>query len=215
MLGLMLCQASPFLSARGAARAVSQATGGAHLMRFGLEDSPCIPPRCGVIRRRFPFALTKVILMLGLLNPSEQSEQMTTSAPANRTPGASKQRANRPRLLVLDTSKYQRLFDAILGHDYELLATDQPGEAIMIATSENPDLILLSHSTETSDGIMVAREIRETASSIVPILIMLTKDLPTLRREATKAGCNGFLIKPVDPDKLKAQIEQWLNPQPE
>jgi CheY-like chemotaxis protein len=116
---------------------------------------------------------------------------------------------------VLDTTRYQRLFDAILGHDYELLATDQPGEAIMIASSENPDLILLSHSTETTDGIMVAREIRETASSIVPILMMLTTDLPTLRREAQKAGCNGFLIKPVDPDKLKSQIEQWLKTKPE
>ncbi|HVG18442.1 MAG TPA: response regulator [Blastocatellia bacterium] len=140
---------------------------------------------------------------------------MTTSASANGKSNTSKRRANRPRLLVLDTTRYQRLFDAILGHDYELLATDQPGEAIMIASSENPDLILLSHSTETTDGIMVAREIRETASSIVPILMMLTTDLPTLRREAQKAGCNGFLIKPVDPDKLKSQIEQWLKTKPE
>lgn len=140
---------------------------------------------------------------------------MTTSASVNESSGKSRHRANRPRLLVLETSKYQKLFDAILGQDYELLATDQPGEAIMIASMENPDLILLNHSAETSNGIMVAREIRETASSIVPILIMLTKDLPSLRREARLAGCNDFLIKPVDPDKLKSQIEQWLNAKPE
>jgi CheY-like chemotaxis protein len=118
-------------------------------------------------------------------------------------------------LLVLDTSRYQKLFDAILGQDYELLATDQPGEAILIASSENPDLILLSHSTETPDGIMVAKEIRESTSSMAPILIMLTADRPTLRREAQKAGCNGFLIKPVDPEKLKSQIKQWLSSKPE
>jgi two-component system, cell cycle response regulator DivK len=138
-----------------------------------------------------------------------------TSVSPNKTPNMTRQETNKPRLLVLDTSKYQMLFDAILGDDYELLATDQPGEAILIAASENPDLILLSHSNETPDGLMVAKEIRESTSSIAPILIMLTSDMPTVRREAQKAGCNGFLIKPVDPERLKSQIEQWLNTKPD
>ena len=140
---------------------------------------------------------------------------MTTSVQANKTSNMTRQETKKARLLVLDTSKYQKLFDAILGQDYELLSTDQPGEAVLIASSENPDLILLSHSTETPNGIMVAKEIRETTSSMAPILIMLTSDRPTIRREAQKAGCNGFLIKPVDPEKLKSQIEQYLNPKPE
>jgi CheY-like chemotaxis protein len=118
--------------------------------------------------------------------------------------------AKKPRLLVLDTSTYQKLFDAILGHDYELLATDKPGEAVLLASLENPDLILINHTAEKTDGITVAREIRETAASIAPILLMLTSDKPTIRREAQKAGCNGVLIKPFDPDKLKAQLDNWL-----
>ncbi|HST22917.1 MAG TPA: response regulator [Blastocatellia bacterium] len=132
---------------------------------------------------------------------------MTTENQAEKN-GSSK--SKKPRLLVLDTSKYQILFDAILGHDYELLATDKPGEAILIASSESPDLILLNHAAEKTDGITVAREIRETASSIAPILLMLTSDKPTLRREAQKAGCNDVLIKPFDPDKLKFQLGIWL-----
>ena len=132
---------------------------------------------------------------------------MTTENQAEKN-GSSK--SKKPRLLVLDTSKYQKLFDAILGHDYELLATDKPGEAILIASSENPDLILLNHAAEKTDGITVAREIRETAASIAPILLMLTSDKPTLRREAQKAGCNDVLIKPFDPDKLKFQLGIWL-----
>lgn len=132
---------------------------------------------------------------------------MTTENQAEKN-GRSK--SKKPRLLVLDTSNYQKLFDAILGHDYELLATDKPGEAILIASSESPDLILLNHAAEKTDGITVAREIRETASSIAPILLMLTSDKPTLRREAQKAGCNDVLIKPFDPDKLKFQLGIWL-----
>jgi len=132
---------------------------------------------------------------------------MTTENQAEKNGGL---KSKKPRLLVLDTTNYQKLFDAILGHDYELFATDKPGEAILIASSVSPDLILLNHTAEKTDGITVAREIRETASSIAPILLMLTSDKPTLRREAQKAGCNAVLIKPFDPDNLKFQLGIWL-----
>jgi CheY-like chemotaxis protein len=52
---------------------------------------------------------------------------------------------------------------------------------------------------------------RESSSFNLPILLMLTSDRPSLRREAEKAGCNGFLIKPITPDKLKTQISILLN----
>jgi CheY-like chemotaxis protein len=135
---------------------------------------------------------------------------MTSEKGTGENDGKGLDKAKKPRLLVLDTSTYQKLFDAILGHDYELLATDKPGEAILMASLENPDLILLNHTAEKTDGITVAREIRETSLSTAPILLMLTSDKPTLRREAQKAGCNDVLIKPLDPDKLKAQLDNWL-----
>ena len=119
-------------------------------------------------------------------------------------------KTKKPRVLVLDTATYQKLFDTILGDDYELLATDQPGEAILIASTENPELILLNHTIDKTDGISVAKEIRETALSVAPILLMLTSDKPTIRREAKMAGCDGLLIKPIDPDKLKSQLDGWL-----
>lgn len=122
------------------------------------------------------------------------------------------EKLKKPRVLVLDTNMYLKLFDAILGQDFELLATDEPGDAILIASTQSPDLILIGHTTGNTDGVTIAKEIRETASSTAPILLLLTSDKPTLRREARKAGCDGFLIKPLDPDKLKSQLDNWLNP---
>ncbi len=126
---------------------------------------------------------------------------------SNSTPVA---RPRRARLLVLDTVKYQRLFDALLGTEYELLVTDKPEEALLIASTKNPDLILLGHSDDVADGIEVARMIRATVAAPAPILLMLTADRPSLRREAEKAGCAGLLIKPVDRDRLKSRIEEHL-----
>ncbi|HEY7911953.1 MAG TPA: response regulator [Blastocatellia bacterium] len=119
-------------------------------------------------------------------------------------------RQERARLLVLDTVKYQKLFDALLGKDYELLVTDNPSEAVQLAASKRPDLILLSHCDDITNGIEASRLIRERVDSPPPILLMLTADKPSLRREAQKAGCAGFLIKPIDPDKLRSIIEESL-----
>jgi two-component system KDP operon response regulator KdpE len=111
---------------------------------------------------------------------------------------------------VLDTVKYQKLFDALLGRDYELFVTDSPDEALLIASSKGPDLILLGNCEEVTEGIEVARLIRERVDSPPPILLMLTADKPSLRVEAQKAGCAGFVIKPIDPEKLKSRIEEIL-----
>jgi CheY-like chemotaxis protein len=133
---------------------------------------------------------------------------MTSSQTGQNSVPVSRQ--ERARLLVLDTVKYQKLFDALLGKDYELLVTDSPDEAVRLACTKSPDLILLSHCNDVTDGIEAARQIRETAESPAPILLMLTADKPSLRREAQKAGCTGFLTKPIDPDKLKSRIEEFL-----
>ena len=74
----------------------------------------------------------------------------------------------RSRLLVLDTNKYQKLFDALLGHDYELLATDNAVEALLIASSQQPDLMLLSHSKETPDSILVGYNGGHALPSLLP-----------------------------------------------
>lgn len=138
---------------------------------------------------------------------------MTASPTPSNGPGADRL-ARKPRLLVLDTPKYQRLLDTLLGREYELLATDNVGEALLLASSTDPDLILLAHQIEQADALMIAREIRESLASAAPILLMLTTDRPTLRREAEKAGCDGFLMKPIDPGKLKSKIESLLKPGP-
>jgi CheY-like chemotaxis protein len=117
----------------------------------------------------------------------------------------------KPRLLVLDSRRYHMLFDAVLSGDYEVIATADPGEAIAMAATEGPDLVLVSSSADKSEGIKIVKAMRESATFKAPILLMLTTDRPTLRREAEKAGCNGFLIKPITPEKLRLQISSLLN----
>jgi CheY-like chemotaxis protein len=133
---------------------------------------------------------------------------MTSSQPPT---GNGDPRGRKRRLLVLDSHRYQKVFEALLGDDYELLATDKAGEAVVIAASRDPDVILLCSSTEGSDGVAVAKLIRQSTPSIAPILLILTSDRPSLRREAREAGCSGFLIKPIDPEKLRSQIAECLN----
>ena len=108
--------------------------------------------------------------MLGLLDLSERVK-VTTEGEIRGNGCMSPDKTKKPRVLVLDTATYQKLFDTILGDDYELLATDEPGEAILIASTESPELILLNHTINKTDGLSVAKEIRETVLSVAPMLL--------------------------------------------
>ena len=117
---------------------------------------------------------------------------------------------SRPKILILDSVRSRKLFETMLGDGYDLLYTDDPEDALNLVPQKKPDLVLLNHSLSSSDGLTVAKKIREGDSREVPILLLMNGDRPTLRKQAAKAGCDGCVSKPIDPRKLLEQIEGIL-----
>jgi CheY-like chemotaxis protein len=68
------------------------------------------------------------------------------------------------------------------------------------------DLVLMDVQMPILDGLEAARQIRtqeaERARQRVPILALTANTLAEDREACLAAGMDGFLIKPVDPDKL-------------
>jgi len=118
---------------------------------------------------------------------------------------------SRPRLLILDSARSRKLFETVLGDSYELLYAIEGGEALQLISEKNPELILLNHTVSSTDGIAIAKEIREGGASHAPILLLINEDRPTLKKQAESIGCNGFITKPIDPKKLKEKVEGILN----
>lgn len=89
-----------------------------------------------------------------------------------------------------------------------VLARDGP-EALRMAASEAPDLMLLDMNLPLMDGWTVASSLRERSDTI-PIIALTAHAMSGDRAKALAAGCDEHHPKPVDFDLLLAQIDEAL-----
>jgi len=84
-------------------------------------------------------------------------------------------------------------------------------EAIDLARSLQPDLILMDASMPVLDGWQATRELKANpATSHIPVLALTAHAFDDARQEARSSGCDGFVTKPCLPDDLVAQIRAAL-----
>lgn len=81
-------------------------------------------------------------------------------------------------------------------------------DAIHMAESCRPDLILLDINMPQLDGIEVCRAIRDTASC--PILFLTARDQEADKVEGFSAGGDDYIVKPFSLPELNARIEAHL-----
>ncbi|MGX7745453.1 ATP-binding protein [Rhodopseudomonas parapalustris] len=104
-----------------------------------------------------------------------------------------------------------------LGHRAEIVGDGRGAVAAWQAAEQagTPfDLVLMDVQMPHCDGLEAARQIRaretEYAGPRVPIMALTANTLTEDREACFEAGMDGFLIKPVDPDKL-AELLADLN----
>lgn len=74
-----------------------------------------------------------------------------------------------------------------------------------------PDLILVDIQLPHIDGYTVIEELRKRQQlNTVPIIALTANVMKNDQERSYKAGCNGFIQKPVDVDLLPAQIMAYL-----
>jgi len=135
--------------------------------------------------------------------------------PGADEPGAAGEptRPGRPvplRILIADDHRLLRAgLRALLKTEPQIEVVGEAGdgdEALALANSLNPDIILADISMPGPSGIDIARELKEQSSEIrVLILTMHEDDL--LARDALQAGASGYLVKRAAESDLVAAIQ--------
>jgi CheY-like chemotaxis protein len=120
---------------------------------------------------------------------------------------AQREQADSARLLVLvaDDEPPIRLLCqvnlAVAGMDVIQAADGE--EAIELARSAAPDLILLDLMMPRVDGWTVAEELgADEQTRDIPIVFLTARTTPDDRRRAAKLGALGYVLKPFDPVRL-------------
>jgi len=89
-------------------------------------------------------------------------------------------------------------------------ATDGP-TGLKIAAQMQPDLILLDINLPEMDGYDLARRFRDTPGlQDVPILAVTANVMQGDRERTLAAGCDGYIQKPIDVDRLPQQVKAAL-----
>ena len=74
------------------------------------------------------------------------------------------------------------------------------------------DLVLLDLRLPNIDGFQVTRALRATTQfQTIPIIILSALDDEYTRTEARAAGCNDYVTKPIDLERLTALIKKHIS----
>jgi DNA-binding response OmpR family regulator len=112
-------------------------------------------------------------------------------------------------LLVEDERKLRELVRAYLERaGLTVLSTESGAEAIMLAASARPDLVILDLGLPDVPGDAVARELR--AAGPVPILMLTARSTEEDRIAGLELGADDYVTKPFSPRELVLRVQAIL-----
>ena len=113
-------------------------------------------------------------------------------------------------LITDDSVMIRRILGQLLqGLGFKILLAENGQKGYDLAKSEKPDLIIMDIEMPVMTGIEATRQIKndpETAS--IPVLIFTSLGREEDIEQANKAGCSGFLNKPICEDELREAVNK-------
>ena len=114
-------------------------------------------------------------------------------------------------LIVEDTELNRDLLVQLLEDDYLIVTAADGAEGIERAGQERPDLILMDLSLPRVDGWEATRRIKSAEElAQVPIIALTAHAMQGDEEKARAAGCDDYLTKPIDEDRLFQMLETYL-----
>jgi len=120
--------------------------------------------------------------------------------------------ATKKILIVEDNTDSRELVLKVLKNRGYLLMEAADGEdALLKATEQLPDLILMDISIPKIDGFEVTRRLKEMENfKDIPIIALTAHAMKGDREKALEAGCDGYISKPINVRQLPDQIQAFL-----
>jgi CheY-like chemotaxis protein len=94
---------------------------------------------------------------------------------------------------------------------YRVLEAEDGAAACDAALAHRPDLILVDIAMPVRSGLSAAHRIRKDPNTAgIPVVAVTAYSSADFREDAERAGCAGFLTKPIDLDQMDALLKRLL-----
>lgn len=118
-------------------------------------------------------------------------------------------------LIIEDNEDNMRLITLLLEKSsYKTLQAFTGRQGYETALREKPDFIILDIQLPDIEGTEVLRKIR--ASEIgtgIPVIAVTSYAMSGDRKKLLAAGCDGYIEKPIDPERVITQIRRVIGDQ--
>ncbi len=117
-------------------------------------------------------------------------------------------------LLVEDNEDNLVVYRTILEHvGYRVIEARDGEEGVARALEERPAIVLMDISIPRLDGWEATRRLKaEAGTAEIPVVALTAHALEEDRAKAMRAGCDGYLAKPVEPRRVVEEVERHIGP---
>ena len=117
-------------------------------------------------------------------------------------------------LVASDAPTLRREIEAVIsGPDVEVAAVTTGPEVVSFVNDESPDLVIVDMQMGNMGGMAVCLELRlqESYDAIDHIAVLMLLDRRPDVFLARRSGAEGWLVKPLDPLRLRRAVAKLLN----
>ena len=118
-----------------------------------------------------------------------------------------------PKILLVEDNEMNRdmLSRRLARRGYEVVIATDGAQAVAMAESEAPALILMDMSLPVLDGWEATRRLKAAEETRgIPVIALTAHAMSGDREKALEAGCEDFDTKPVDFPRLRGKIQALL-----
>jgi len=117
------------------------------------------------------------------------------------------------KILLVEDNEMNRdmLSRRLLRKGFEVVMAVDGGQAVTMAESEHPDLILMDMSLPVIDGWEATRRVKAAeATAHIPVIALTAHAMSGDREKALDAGCDDYDTKPIEMPRLLEKIDALL-----
>jgi two-component system cell cycle response regulator DivK len=126
-------------------------------------------------------------------------------------PGGDQMR--RPKVLYIEDNEFNRVLvkRVLTVEDMEVIEASDGAKGLELALAHHPDLILVDINLPDIDGYELTLRIKGLGElRDIPIVALTANVMKGDKEKTLDAGCDGYIQKPVDVDRLPDQVRSFM-----